>query len=48
MTDHEWLQIITLATPVAILLMALLMVWLTRWQDEREDRRRAQRAVPGE
>jgi hypothetical protein len=48
MTDHEWLQIIALATPVAILLMAMLMVRLTRWQDEREGRRRAARAMPGE
>ena len=40
MTDLEWLKIIALATPVVILLVVLLMIPLTAWQDAREDRRR--------
>jgi hypothetical protein len=43
MTDFEWLKIIALATPFFILLMVLLMIPLTRWQDAREDRRNAAR-----
>jgi hypothetical protein len=37
------LKIIALMTPVFIVLMALLVVWLTRLEDAREDRRRAER-----
>jgi hypothetical protein len=45
MTDFEWLKIIALATPFFILLMVLLMIPLTRWQDAREDRRNAARGA---
>jgi len=38
MTDFEIMKIIALVTPVAIFLVVLLMIPLTRWQDEREDR----------
>jgi hypothetical protein len=40
MSDTEILQIITLATPVAILLVVLAMVRVFMWQDDRELRRR--------
>ena len=40
MSDTEFLQLLTLATPILILLVVLAMIPLTRWQDEREDRRR--------
>ncbi len=36
-----WLQIYALLAPVMVLVFALIMVVLTRWQDEREERRRA-------
>jgi hypothetical protein len=36
-----WLQIYALLAPVLVLVFALIMVVLTRWQDEREQRRRA-------
>lgn len=36
-----FLQIMGLLGPVLVLIMALILVVLTRWQDEREDRRRA-------
>jgi hypothetical protein len=36
-----WLQIYALLAPVLVVAMALCVVWLTRQQDAREDRRRA-------
>ncbi len=40
MTD---LQIYLLLVPVLAVVFALIMVVLTRWDDEREDRRRAEK-----
>ena len=39
MTLEQFLFVLT--GPALILVFALVMVVLTRWQDEREDRRRA-------
>jgi hypothetical protein len=38
-----WLEIYVLLSPVLVVCVALLVIPLTRWQDEREDRRRAAR-----
>jgi len=43
MTDLEFLQILAMATPFAILLAVLLTVGLAIWQDARWDRREAER-----
>jgi hypothetical protein len=48
MTELDLLKVLALTTPVLIVLMALLVVWLTRWQDAREDRRRAERSTPAQ
>ncbi len=40
-----WLEIYALLTPVLILVVALILVVLTRWQDEREARRRAEKGA---
>jgi hypothetical protein len=42
MTD---LQIYLLLAPVLAVVFALIMVVLTRWQDEREARRRAEKSA---
>jgi hypothetical protein len=47
-SEIEGLKILAIATPVLVVGMALFVVWLTGRLDAREDRRRAQRAVPGE
>jgi hypothetical protein len=39
------MQILGLLGPVMILVVALIMVVLTRWQDEREARRRAEKGA---
>jgi hypothetical protein len=43
MTDLDWFKVLLFATPIAIFLVALAMIPLTRWQDEREARRTAER-----
>ena len=48
MSDLEFLKLLAIAAPVIGVLVALLVIPLAHWQDAREDRRRAQRAVPGE
>lgn len=48
MTDSESLKILVLSMPAIVVAMALFVVWLTGWLNAREDRRRAQRAIPGE
>ena len=48
MTETDQLKILAIATPVLVILMALFVVWLTGRLTAWEDRRRAQRAVPGE
>lgn len=40
MTDTEFLQVLSLITPVAVLVMALVMMRVFIWQDDRELRRR--------
>lgn len=40
-----WLEIYALLTPVLILVVALILVVLTRWQDEREARRRGEKGA---
>ncbi len=47
-SDIEILKVYVLISPALVFLLALGVMWLARWQDAREDRRRAQRAVPGE
>jgi hypothetical protein len=42
-SEIEYVKALALATPVLVVLMALLVVWLTGLQDAREDRRRAAR-----
>jgi hypothetical protein len=39
----NWFKIYALLAPLQIVLAALFVVWFTRWQDAREDRRRAAR-----
>jgi hypothetical protein len=39
-----WFEIYALLAPLQIVLGALLVVWITGWQDKREDRRRAQQS----
>jgi hypothetical protein len=41
-----WLQIYTLIAPLLVVLFALGIVALTRWQDKREARRRAEGKPP--
>jgi len=45
-SDIEFLKIYLLLTPVLVVGFALLIVALTRWQDKREDRRRAEKWPP--
>ena len=45
MTELNSIQILALVTPVFIVLVALLAIPLARWQDAREDRRRAERST---
>lgn len=40
-SDIEFLKIYLLLAPVLVVVFALIIVMLTRWQDAREDRRRA-------
>ena len=40
------LQVMALLGPVFILLVAMVIVVLTRWQDQNEARRRAAKAAP--
>jgi len=40
-SDVEFLKIYVLLSPALLFLVALGVVWLRRWEDEREDRRRA-------
>jgi hypothetical protein len=47
-SEIEGLKILVLAMPAIVVAMALFVVWLTRWQDAREDRRRTQTIRPGE
>lgn len=50
MTDTEFLQILSLVTPVAILAVVLVMLRLFIWQDDRETpspRSRAQGPLGG-
>lgn len=39
--DIEFLKIYVLLSPALLFLVALGVVWLTRWLDRREDGRRA-------
>jgi uncharacterized membrane protein len=41
MTDTDALRIMALVAPVLTFGLAIGVVWFTRWQDRREDRRRA-------
>jgi hypothetical protein len=47
-SDIEILKIYVLLSPVLVFLLGLAAIWIARWQDAREDRRCAQRTVPGE
>jgi hypothetical protein len=47
-SEIEGLKILVLAMPAIVVAMALFVVWLTRWQDAREDRRRGQTMRPRE
>jgi len=47
-SDIEILKIYVLLSPVLVFLVGLMAMWIARWQDARDDRRRAQRALPGE
>ena len=38
----NWFEIYALLSPLLVVLLALAVLRLTRWQDEREDRRRSQ------
>ncbi len=48
MTETEGLKILVFAMPAIVVAMALFVVWLTGRLNDREDRRRVHRAVPGE
>ena len=37
-----------LSGPLMVIVAAMATLWFARWQDAREDRRHAQRTVPGE
>jgi len=45
MSDDDVVVALVLGYPFIVLAMALLVVWLTGWQDARDDRRNAQRRV---
>ena len=47
-SDIEILKIYVLLSPALVFLLGLGAIWIARWQDARDDRRRAQRAVPSE
>jgi len=47
-TDIEILKIYVLLSPALVFVLALGVVWFTRWQDAREDRRRVQKLAAGE
>jgi hypothetical protein len=44
----KWPLIYLMIYPMQVVLLALLTIWLTRLQDEREDRRHSQSLRPGE
>ena len=48
MSETEGLKVLVFAMPFIVFAMALFVVWLTGRLNAWEDRRRAQRAVPGE
>ncbi len=48
MSDLDFLKAMAVIAPIMGALVALLAIPLARWQDAREDRRRAQAIRPGE
>jgi hypothetical protein len=44
-SDIEFLKIYLLLAPVLVVVFALIIVALTRWQDAREDRRQAAKSA---
>ena len=40
-----WFEIYAVLSPLQVVPLVLLVMWLTHLQDKREDRRRAQRRV---
>ena len=47
-SETDGLKILVVAAPFLVAATAFLAVGLTSWLERREDRRRAQRAMPGE
>ena len=47
-SDIEILKIYVLMSPALVFVLAIGVMVFARWQDAREDRRRAQRVMPGE
>jgi len=45
-SDIEFLKIYLLLAPVLVVVFALVILVLARWQDKHEDRRRAEKRPP--
>jgi len=45
-SDAEFLRVYLLVAPLILVAFALVVVAITRWQDRREDRRRAEGKPP--